>query len=88
MARKTVAAAGAAGATKPKVDLKKLIGQLDRATGDGRMDKVTSMLRADRFQLFSEVTDDHITGVVKSQTDASLIYACKLDDAGDFMCCT
>ncbi|AKU93943.1 hypothetical protein AKJ09_00607 [Labilithrix luteola] len=74
--------------TKQTVDLPKLIEQLDKATGDGRMDKVRKMLKADRFQLFSEVTDGHVTGVVKSQTDASLFYACKISDQGAFMCCT
>lgn len=52
------------------------------------MAKVKAMLKADRFQLFSEVADDHVTGVVKSQTDASLFYACKIDKGGNFMCCT
>jgi hypothetical protein len=70
------------------VDLPKLIEQLDEATGDGRMDKVMKMLKADRFQLFSEVEGEHVTGVVKSQTDPSLFYACKLDSGGAFMCCT
>jgi hypothetical protein len=70
------------------VDLPKLITQLDKATGDGRMEKVKKMLKADRFQLFSEVEDAHVTGVVKSQTDASLFYACKLDSRGRYMCCT
>jgi hypothetical protein len=70
------------------VDLPKLIEQLDEATGDGRMDKVLKMLKADRFQLFSEIDPKHLTGVVKSQTDPSLFYACKLDDEGTFMCCT
>jgi hypothetical protein len=69
-------------------DIPKLIAQLDEATGDGRMGKVMKMLKAERFQLFSEVDDDHVTGVVKSQTDPSLFYACKLDDKGGFMCCT
>jgi hypothetical protein len=74
--------------TRAKVDLPKLIKQLDKSTGDGRMEKVMKMLRAERFQLFSEVLDDHVTGVVKSQTDPSLFYACKLTAEGSFMCCT
>jgi hypothetical protein len=73
---------------KKKVDLPAFVAQLDRATGDGRMGKVKQMLRADRFQLFSEVNDDHVTGVVKSQTDRSLFYACKIDKSGRYMCCT
>ncbi len=81
-------AADPGNSTSTKVDLPKLMEQLDRATGDGRMDKVKKMLRADRFQLFSEVEDDHVAGVVKSQTDSSLFYACKLSADGQFMCCT
>ena len=52
------------------------------------MDKVKAMLRADRFQLFSEVDDVHVTGVVKSQTDGTLFYACSIDQRGKYMCCT
>ena len=77
-----------ASAPKPAVDLKGFTAQLDKATGDGRLAKATAMLRADRFQLFNDVTDDHVTGVVKSQTDHSLFYACKIDKSGRFMCCT
>ncbi len=75
-------------AAKPAIDLKGFTSQLDKATGDGRMAKATAMLRADRFQLFNDVTDDHVTGVVKSQTDYSLFYACKIDKTGRYMCCT
>ena len=70
------------------VDLPMLFDELDQATGDGRMDKVKKMLKADRFQLFSEVTGDRVTGVVKSQTDASLFYACSVAERGGYMCCT
>jgi hypothetical protein len=90
-ARKIVPPAGSSkGSGEPpkKVDLPAFVAQLDRATGDGRMAKVKSMLRADRFQLFSEVNDDHVTGVVKSQSDSSLFYACKIDKTGRYMCCT
>lgn len=86
-APKAAAPAAAAPAAK-KVSLSSLFSELDKATGDGRMDKVKSMLRADRFQLFSEVTDDRVTGVVKSQTDHSLFYACSMDARGRYMCCT
>jgi hypothetical protein len=46
------------------------------------------MLKADRFQLFSEVTDESLMGVVKSQTDAKLVYSCMLNAVGEFTCCT
>jgi len=78
-------------AAKPKAEetpVSLFIKALEKATDVDRMAKVKKMLRADRFQLFSEVKDDHVTGVVKSQTDASLFYACKITSTGDFMCCT
>jgi len=86
--RRIVASPPAAVAAPANATLGTLFTELDRATGDGRMDKVRSMLRADRFQLFSEVNDDKVTGVVKSQTDPSLFYACSLDKGGRYMCCT
>jgi hypothetical protein len=71
-----------------KVDLKAFTAKLKTSTDPSRMDKVVKMLRADRFQLFSEVKDDLVTGVVKSQTDADLVYACRLSASGEFCCCT
>ena len=75
-------------AAAPKIDLPGLIKRLTTNTDASRMQKVTKMLQADRFQLFAEVTGDHLTGVVKSQTDAELVYACRLGKGGDFFCCT
>jgi hypothetical protein len=70
------------------IDLPGFIRKLTSSTDAARMSKVTKMLRAERFQLFSAITDDHVTGVVKSQTDAGLVYACRLGTSGDFFCCT
>lgn len=91
--RKIVTPSGAAassGAAAPKktVELPALITQLTRATDTSRMNKALDMLRKERFQLFTELNDDHLTGVVKSQTNPSLFYACKIDKGGTFMCCT
>jgi hypothetical protein len=83
-----MAAKKQAGAKTEESPIGALYAQLDASTGDGRMDKVKKMLRADRFQLFSEVTDDRVVGVVKSQTDSELFYACSVDKRGHFMCCT
>jgi hypothetical protein len=93
MARKIVqtgapAATPAAGGKNGPVDLPGFIKQLNRHMESGRMQKATAMLQADRFQLFSDVTDDHVDGVVKSQTDSSLFYACRLTASGSFSCCT
>jgi len=78
----------AGGAVPANATLGTLFTELDKAVGDGRMDKVRKMLRADRFQLFSEVSDDKVTAVIKSQTDPSLFYACSVDKGGRYMCCT
>jgi hypothetical protein len=87
MARKQVTGSAAPAPSKA-VDLKGFVSALTAATDASRMSKATKMLKADRFQLFSEVTDAQLTGVVKSQTDAELVYACRLTSAGDFCCCT
>jgi len=81
-------AAAGKGTDRSKIDLPGFIKTLSANTDASRMSKVTKMLRADRFQLFSAVTDDHVTGVVKSQTDAGLVYACRLGKQGEFFCCT
>lgn len=53
-----------------------------------RLKKTVKMLKAERFQLFSDVLEDSIIGVVKSQTDEELLYSCRLDEQGNFSCCT
>jgi hypothetical protein len=88
VARIKVAAAAGSKATETSTTIAQFVKSLEHATDVERMAKVKKMLRADSFQLFSEVNDDHVTGVVKSQTDASLFYACKITSQGDFMCCT
>jgi hypothetical protein len=50
--------------------------------------KAGKMLKASRFQLFKEVADGHLLGVVKSQTDPDLVYACRIDHEGHYACCT
>ena len=46
------------------------------------------MLKAERFQLFAEVTDDRVVGEVKSQSSKDLVYSCRLASDGRFGCCT
>jgi uncharacterized protein YjbI with pentapeptide repeats len=53
-----------------------------------RMSKARSMLKAERFQLFAEVKDDSLVGIVKSQSDKDLVYSCRLTATGAFSCCT
>lgn len=53
-----------------------------------KIDKATKMLKASGFKLFSDVTDEHVSGVVKSQTDPDLVYACRVAHDGQYSCCT
>lgn len=53
-----------------------------------KLSKALSMLKRDRFKLFVELRTDSLVGVVRSQTDAELVYACKLGEDGVFACCT
>jgi len=53
-----------------------------------RLGKALAMLKAERFQLFAEVKDASLVGVVKSQSNAELVYSCRLAADGTFSCCT
>lgn len=53
-----------------------------------KIEKATKMLKASRFKLFNDVTDEYVSGVVKSQTDPDLVYACRLAHDGQYACCT
>ncbi len=53
-----------------------------------RIKKALKMLKAERFELFSDVTSAHVVGVVRSQTDPQLVYSCHLANDGSFWCCT
>jgi len=88
MVKRVVTVGSQNAGTSTAIDLPGFIKKLGSSTDPSRMSKVTSMLRAERFKLFSSVSDDHVIGVVKSQTDADLVYACRLGQSGDFFCCT
>ncbi len=53
-----------------------------------KIDKATKMLKASGFKLFNDVTDQYVSGVVKSQTDPDLVYACRIEQDGQYACCT
>jgi hypothetical protein len=38
--------------------------------------------------LYSDLTDIYLSGVVKSQTDPDLVYACRIELDGTYSCCT
>lgn len=72
----------------PPTDFADFLDRLGKSTDAAKLKKATQMLKADRFRLFAKVTDDHLVGVVKSQSDGELVYSCKLTSGGDYACCT
>lgn len=69
-------------------DTRTLLTLLEQRVDGSKLQKARTMLKGDRFQLFSDVGDDEFVGVVKSQTDHELFYACRLSKDGDYCCCT
>ncbi len=65
-----------------------LVSYLDRSLDSSKIEKALKMLKKDTFKLYSELDFDRISGIVKSQTDEELVYACSLDDAGNYCCCS
>ena len=51
-----------------------------------RLDKALKMLKKSSFDLYTQVSEDGITGVIKSQSDSELVYSCHLSSAGKFCC--
>ncbi|MBS1952889.1 MAG: pentapeptide repeat-containing protein [Cyanobacteria bacterium SZAS-4] len=70
------------------IDFDTLIEQLNKKFDKDRLKKSLKMLKSETFQLFSEVEDNSVVGIVKSQTDPDLVYSCRLTSGGEFSCCT
>ncbi len=73
---------------KGPLDLETFMARLKEITDAARLAKTLKMLKAGSFRLFAEVDDAQLVGVVKSQTDAELVYSCRLASDGSFSCCT
>lgn len=71
-----------------KQELRRFVERLEGSADPAKLHKAMAMLRADRFQLFVDAGTDQVVGVVKSQGDPSLIYACRLGADGRYSCCT
>jgi hypothetical protein len=62
--------------------------RLGKTVPFSNLSKALAMLRAERFELFAQAEADSLVGVVKSQTNPDLVYACKLAATGHYSCCT
>ena len=70
------------------LDFETFIQKLNNKVDMARMQKAGAMLKAERFQIFAEVKDNSIVGIVKSQSSHDLVYSCMLASDGAFSCCT
>ncbi len=70
------------------LSMEEFMAHLGKSVDAQRLKNALKMLKADRFQLFVEINDDSLVGVVKSQRDKELVYSCQLTGEGDFACCT
>jgi len=68
--------------------LPEFLSLLSRKVPSANLSKALAMLKAERFELFAQAEGDYIVGVVKSQTNPDLVYACKLTSSGAYSCCT
>lgn len=71
-----------------ELDFESFMQRMKKSIDSERMKKAVSMLKKETFELFSEVTDESVTGIVKSQRDPELFYSCRLMQDGQYSCCT
>ncbi len=70
------------------LDFEGMIKNLNIRLDKTRVKNALSMLKKDVFQLYHETSDEGVAGIVKSQTDPDLLYACHISSEGQFACCT
>lgn len=68
-------------------DLGDFLARLKVTVGTSSYDKGKKLLARSRFKLFHQVDDEQMVAIVKSESDASLLYACILGAKG-YSCCT
>lgn len=61
---------------------------LEDNVDQSRLSKALSMLKKSSFELYAQVDDEDLVGVIKSQSDPDLVYSCRLNHEGQFCCCT
>jgi hypothetical protein len=77
-----------AGRGAPPIAFDLFIRQVREQVDPQRLTRALDMLKAERFQLYSQVDDSALCGVVKSQTDEGVVYSCRLAADGNFSCCS
>ena len=70
------------------VNVDGLLARLHQSINANRMFRTMDMLRTGRNQVFAEVEDTRVYGVVRSQREPDLVYSCVLVEDGTYSCCT
>ena len=70
------------------LDFESFMERLKEITDSSRLAKSTKMLKANSFELFTEIKPESVVGIVRSQSDKELVYSCTLNAEGKFACCT
>jgi hypothetical protein len=76
------------GVGSPPLDFDVFLKRLQGLVDLRRLGRALEMLKAERFQLFSQFDGNSLIGIVKSQTDPRTVYSCRLDVDGGFACCS
>jgi hypothetical protein len=76
------------GAGEPPLDFDSFVSRIRGHVEAGRLGRALEMLKADRFQLYSQVESESVAGIVKSQREENLVYSCRLNADGGFACCS
>jgi hypothetical protein len=69
-------------------DFPSLILRLEKKVDQRKLKRAVKMLKAERFQLYADVSETSVIGIIKSQTNKDLIYSCWMDRNGRYACCT
>ncbi len=67
-------------------DVPSLVLQLRNLADPRRVERALKMLKKDSFQLYTDLSEDDISGIVSSQTGAALHYACWMRSDGFYSC--
>src|SRR6266545_2067622 len=76
------------GAGEPPLDFDVFVSRIRGHVEAGKLGRALEMLKAERFQLYSQVESSSVAGIVKSQRVDDLVYSCRLDADGRFACCS
>lgn len=67
-------------------DVSSVVVQLRKLVDARRVERAITMLKKDSFQLYTDLGEDDISGIVRSQTGVALHYACWMRSDGLYSC--